>query len=118
MNTWLAFAALIVGRQRHEVTAAIACRLPSLPRLRCKVGIKLPTRFEVSLAGGLSHAELFEQHVGVGIFEIVPQLFLLGLQEHVAIGHLLGALAAVEIELEDVTCDALGGAGTEGCHQP
>ena len=46
------------------------------------------------------------QHRGVGIFEIVPGIFLLGLQEDVAIGHLVGAVAAVEVEVVDVV-DAL-----------
>jgi len=65
-----------------------------------------PARFEIFLTGLLGHAELLEQHVGVGIFEIVPGIFLLGLQEHVAIGDLVGALAAIEIEIVDAV-DAL-----------
>ena len=50
--------------------------------------------------------EMLEQHGRVGDFEIVPGIFLLGLQEHVAIGDLVGALAAVEVEVVDVL-DAL-----------
>ena len=41
------------------------------------------------------------------MLEIVPRVFLLGLQEHVAIGDLLRALAAVEIEIVDAL-DARG----------
>ena len=40
------------------------------------------------------------------VLEIVPRIFLLGLQEDVAIGDLLGAVAAVEIEIVDAV-DAL-----------
>ncbi len=40
------------------------------------------------------------------MFEIVPRIFLLGLQEHVAIGDLVGAVAAVEVEIVDAV-DAL-----------
>ncbi len=66
----------------------------------------MPAGFEIFLARRFRHAELLEQHVGVGVFEIVPRIFLLGLQEHVAVAHLLRAVAAVEIEFEDVL-DAL-----------
>ena len=58
------------------------------------------------MAGRLGHLELREQHLDVGVLEIMPGIFLLGLQEDVAIGDLLVALAAVEIEVED-TVDAL-----------
>ena len=44
--------------------------------------------------------------LGIGEFEIVPRIFLLGLQEDVAIADLLVALAAVEVQLIDVV-DAL-----------
>ena len=47
-----------------------------------------------------------EQHLGVGVLEIVARVFLLGLQEDVAIGDLLRAVAAVEVEVVDVL-DAL-----------
>src|SRR6266480_2840775 len=40
------------------------------------------------------------------MFEIMPGIFLLGLQEHVAIADALGALAAIEIEIVDAI-DAL-----------
>ena len=49
---------------------------------------------------------MLEQHIGVGEFEIVPRIFLLGLQEHVAVADPLGALAAIEIEIVDAV-DAL-----------
>ena len=42
-----------------------------------------------------------EQHLGVGVFEIVPGVFLLGLQKHVAVTHLLVVGAAVEVEIID-----------------
>ena len=66
----------------------------------------LPPGIEISLAGFLGHRELLEQHVGVGEFEIVPRIFPLGLQEHVAVGHAFGALAAIKIEIVDAV-DAL-----------
>ncbi len=65
-----------------------------------------PPGVEIFLAGALGHLELFEQHRGVGVFEIVPRIFLLGLQEHVAIGDLVVTVAAVEVEIVDVI-DAL-----------
>ena len=80
--------ALVVGRQRHEVALAGVAGL------------------EILAAGGFRVAEVAEQHLGVGVLEIVPRVFLLGLQEDVAIGDLVGALAAVEVELEAVV-DAL-----------
>jgi hypothetical protein len=49
--------------------------------------VAVPAGFEIFLARLFGHAELCEQHVGVGIFEIVPRIFLLGLQEHVAVCH-------------------------------
>jgi hypothetical protein len=49
---------------------------------------------------------MLEQHRGVGDLEIVAGIFLLGLQEDIAVGHLLGAFAAVEVEIIDVV-DAL-----------
>ena len=54
----------------------------------------------------LGVGEVAEQHVGVGGLEIVLREFLLVLQEHVAIGDLVVALAAVEVEVVDVL-DAL-----------
>jgi hypothetical protein len=44
---------------------------------------------------------MLEQHRGVGDLEIVAGIFLLGLQEDIAVGHLLGAFAAVEVEIID-----------------
>src|SRR6476646_2799809 len=58
------------------------------------------------LALGLCVAEMGEQHLGVGLLEIVAGIFLLGLQEHVAISDLVLAPAAVEVEIEDAV-DAL-----------
>src|SRR5262249_10641420 len=78
--------ALVVGGQRHEMPALVA------------VG---PTGLEIALARALRHAELLEQHVGIGKFEIVPGIFLLGLQEYVAVGDFLCALATVEVEIHD-----------------
>ena len=69
------------------------------------LGIR-PAIGDVLLAGGFRHLELLEQHGGVGVFEIVPRIFLLGLQEHVAVGHLGVAVAAVEVEIVDAV-DAL-----------
>ena len=83
--------ALVVGRQRHQMRLALAV---------------LPAGVEIFLAGLFRHRELLEQHVGVGVLEIMPRIFLLGLQEHVAIAHPVGALAAVEIEVVDAV-DAL-----------
>jgi hypothetical protein len=50
--------------------------------------------------------EMALEDLRIGIFEIEAREFLLGLQEDVAIRHLVGAVAAVEIELIDVV-DAL-----------
>ncbi len=61
---------------------------------------------EIFLAGFLGHLELLEQHHCVGIFEIVPGVFLLGLQEHVAVCDFLVAVAAIEVEVHDAV-DAL-----------
>src|SRR5262245_26987127 len=84
--------ALVVGRQRHQVALAVADRHP--------------TGLDVFAAGRLRHPELLEQHLGFGKFEVVPRIFLLGLQEDVAVGDLLLTLAAVEVEIEDAV-DAL-----------
>ena len=43
---------------------------------------------------------MLEQLLGVGLLEIVAGIFLLGLQEHVAIGDLVLAGLAVEVEVE------------------
>src|SRR6266516_1247060 len=86
------FDALIVSRQRHQVALAIADRHP--------------TGVDVVAASGLRHSELLEQHPGFGKFEIVARIFLLGLLENVAIGDLLLALTAVEVEVEEAV-DAL-----------
>ena len=82
--------ALVVGRQRHRGGAR---RRVARPR-------------EYLRQAAFRVAEVAEQHLGVGVLEIVPRVFLLGLQEDVAIGDLVGALAAVEVELEAVV-DAL-----------
>ena len=83
--------ALVIGRQRHEVALLLAVR---------------PAGGEIFLAGGFRHLELLEQHRGVGEFEIVPRIFLLGLQEDVAISDFLLVVAAVEVERVHVV-DAL-----------
>src|SRR6478735_4044031 len=49
--------ALVVGRQRHQMTFLLAVR---------------PTGCEIFLTGGLGHLELLEQHRSVGKLEIVP----------------------------------------------
>ena len=54
----------------------------------------------------LGVAEMIEQQLGVGVLEIVAGIFLLGLQEDVAIGDLVLALAAIEVEIEHAV-DAL-----------
>src|SRR5580704_19249599 len=61
----------------------------------------VPSSIEIFAARRLRHAELLKQHIGVGIFEIMPRVFLLGLEEYIAVGDLAGAFAAVEIELHD-----------------
>ena len=53
-------------------------------------------------AFALGVLEMPVQDRGVGELEIVAGIFLLGLQEDVAIGDLLVALAAVEVEVVDV----------------
>src|SRR6266851_3451554 len=78
--------ALVIGRQCHQVRLALAV---------------LPSGIEISLAGFFRHGELLEQHVGVGEFEIVPRIFLLGLQEYVAVADALRAFAAIKIEIVD-----------------
>ena len=84
--------ALIVGRQCHQMFLLVVTAHPAC--------------LEIFPAGLLGHGELLEQHLGVGMFEIVPRIFLLGLQEHVAISHAFGAIPAVEIQVIDAI-DAL-----------
>jgi hypothetical protein len=50
--------------------------------------------------------EMLLQHRRVGIFEIVARIFLLGLQEDIAVADLLVAFAAVEVQVIDIV-DAL-----------
>src|SRR5262245_36259940 len=57
---------------------------------------------EQRLALGLGVAEMLEQEFRVGLLEIVARVFLLGLEKDVAVGDLVFALAAVEIEIEHV----------------
>ena len=54
------------------------------------------------LALGLRVAELAEQGLGVGVFEVVAGIFLLRLQENVAVGDAVVAIKAVEIEVVDI----------------
>ena len=70
------------------------------------LAVGAPAVGEIFVAGRFRHLELLEQHRGVGEFEIVPGVFLLGLQEDVAIGDLLVVAAAVEVEIVDAL-DAL-----------
>ena len=65
-----------------------------------------PASLKVFFARRLRHSELLKQHVGVGVFEIVPGVFLLRLQKNVAVSYALRAFAAVEVEIENVL-DAL-----------
>ena len=80
--------ALVVGGLRHQVALGIVPRLPAV--------------IEIFAARAFRHFELLEQHGRVGVFEVVARIFLLGLQEDVAVGHLLRPLAAVEVEVVDV----------------
>ena len=45
--------------------------------------------------------EMAEKHLGVGILEIVARIFLLGLEEDIAVGDLPVAVEAVEVEIVD-----------------
>ncbi len=83
--------ALVVGRQRHQMRLALSI---------------FPACIEIFFARAFGHLELLEQHRGVGMLEVVPRVFLLGLQEDIAVGHLIGAFAAVEVEIVDAV-DAL-----------
>ena len=76
--------ALVVGRQRHQMALAALA-----------LGEQRP-------AFGLGVVEVAQQRRGVGVLEIEARIFLLGLQEHVAVGDLVGAVAAVEVEVVDV----------------
>src|SRR5262245_18239586 len=57
---------------------------------------------EQRLALGLGVAEMPQQELRVGLLEIVAGVFLLGLEKDLAVGGLVLALAAVEIEIEHV----------------
>ena len=69
--------ALVVGRQRHQVALSLAS------------GFGSPASRYLRQAASASR-KCAEQHLGVGILEIVAGIFLLGLQEDVAVGDLLG----------------------------
>ena len=84
--------ALVVGRQRHQMSCG------------CRRLFQPAARYFLHASSAILNCS--NSIVGVGIFEIVPRIFLLGLQEHVAIGDLLGAVAAVEVEVIDAV-DAL-----------
>src|SRR3990170_522972 len=73
---------LVVGRQHHHMALAVLAPGEQRP------------------AFGFGVAEMVEQEVGVGVLEIEARVFLLSLQEHVAIGDLVLPLPAVEIEIE------------------
>ena len=49
-------------------------------------------RRQQGFAFGFGIFEMLEQEASVGIFEIMPRIFLLGLQKHIAIGDTVGAL--------------------------
>ena len=85
--------ALVVGRQHHPVQ-----------RPRLVFGRRAGGEQRPALVLGV--LEVPEQHRGVGMLEIVPGIFLLGLQEDLAIADLIVALAAVEVKVVDVV-DAL-----------
>src|SRR5680860_551940 len=79
---------LIVGGQHHEMALA-------------------PISFgEQRFALGFGIAKILEQLGCVGMLEIEAGIFLLALQEYVAIGDLVVALAAIEVEVVDIV-DAL-----------
>jgi hypothetical protein len=80
--------ALVVGGQRHQA-----------PLVRLAL-------VQQRAAFALGVLEVTEQQLGVGEFEIEARIFLLGLEEHVAVGDLFRAGAAVEIDLVDAV-DAL-----------
>src|SRR3990170_4175138 len=79
---------LVVGRQHHHMALAVVA-----------LG-------EQRAAFGFGVAKMIEQEVGVGVLEIEARVFLLSLQEDVAIGDLVLPLPAVEIEIEHAV-DAL-----------
>ena len=85
--------ALVVGRQHHPVTRLVGVRAR-------RAGV------EQRLALGLGVLEMAQQRLGVGELEIVPGIFLLGLQEDLAVADLAVALEAVEVQVVDVV-DAL-----------
>ena len=84
---------LVVGRQHHLCSGllALAAGAPASSSALHSASASSKCRSSIR---------------GIGEFEIVPGIFLLGLQEHVAVGHLLVALAAVEVQVVDVV-DAL-----------
>ncbi len=63
--------ALIVGRQRHEMAFAGVAPLEQRHAFRFRV------------------PKMLEQNFGVGVLEIEPGIFLLGLLKHVAIADAL-----------------------------
>src|SRR3954469_2986480 len=75
--------ALVIGRQRQPMALGIVARLAAV--------------IEIFAAGALRHLELLEQHHGVGVFEIVPRVFLLGLQEDIEVRELPWAFSALGV---------------------
>lgn len=79
--------ALVIGRQHAAVKGT---------------GLMRGTGGQKRLAFLFRIDEMAVQHLGVGEFEVVAGIFLLGLQEDIAIADLVGTLAAVEVQVIDV----------------
>ena len=82
------FDALVVGRKDQPVRSLVGAG-------------RRRSRRQQGPAFDLGILEVAQQQGRVGVLEIVARIFLLGLQEDVAIGDLGRAAAAVEIELVD-----------------
>src|SRR5262249_31476298 len=79
--------ALVIGWQRQLVMLVVGSGLR-----RAGLQQRLALHFGV--------AEVSMQDLGVGKFEVVARIFLLGLQKHIAVGELACVSAAVEVEVE------------------
>jgi hypothetical protein len=66
------------------------------------VFVALVACLQQCLAFCLGIVEVAQQLFGVGVLEIVARILLFSLQEHIAIGDALIAIAAVEVEVVDV----------------
>ena len=85
--------ALIVGGQRQPMLRVVGTR-----------GGTAGCKQRLALLFGI--AEVLQQELRVGVLEIEARVFLLGLQEHIAIGQLALILAAIEVKVEHAV-DAL-----------